>query len=324
MAKLPVVTIAYPASPAERAVFQEALANLAQLTYTANLPPAEQVRALHQAEIVLSWGLPRTWVAEMKAVHFWQLLSAGVENLPYDLLSPETIVAANVGAYAEPMAEHMLAMALALAKRLYPAHQRMKNGDFNQFGSNLMLHGGVVAILGFGGIGQEIARLLQPFGMKIQVINRTGQTDLPVDFCGTLDHLEQVLRSANFIFITLPHTRTTDGLIGARELGWMREDAILINAARGPIIQEAALYRHLVSHPYFMAGLDVWWSEPFSDEPITFRYPFLDLPNLLGTPHSSAIAGDSLIVGARRAAENVLRYLKDEPLRGLVRREDYL
>ena len=324
MTPFPSLAIAYRASPDERAIFQETLGDLAQLTYIVDLPRPEVARALQQAEIILSWGLPREIVAEMKNVRLWQLLSAGVEHLPYDLLSSETQVAANIGAYAEPMAEHMLAMALALAKRLYPSHQRMKNGDFDQFGGNLMLRHGVAAILGFGGIGQEIARLLRPFDMKIYAINRSGQTDQAVDFIGTLDNLEQILRLANVIFITLPLTSRTDGLIGERELGWMREDAILINAARGPILQEAALYQHLTSHPRFMAGLDVWWMEPFSEKPFTLNYPFLDLPNVLGTPHSSAIAGDSLVVGARRAAENARQYLRGEPLRGLVHREDYL
>jgi glycerate dehydrogenase len=281
---------------------------------------------LQQAEIVLSWGLPRETVAGMKNVRFWQSLAAGVENLPYDLLAPSVQVAANVGAYAEPMAEHVLAMALALAKRLRPSHQRMKIHDFDQFASgSLMLRGGIAAILGFGGIGQETARLLRPFGMKIHALNRSGKTDQPVDFIGTLeDDLERVLRAAQLVVVTLPHTRRTDGLIGARELNWMRDDAILINVARGPILQEAALYEHLVSHPNFSAGLDVWWTEPFSDEPLVLNHPFLDLPNVIGTPHTSAIAGDSLIVGARRAAENARHYLKGEPLRGLTRREDYL
>jgi len=261
----------------------------------------------------------------MKNVHFWQSLAAGVENLPYDMLDPSVQVAANVGAYAEPMAEHILALTLALAKRLRPSQMRMKNHEVSQpSGGSLMLRGGIAAILGFGGIGQETARLLRPFGMKIYAINRSGKTDQPVDFIGTLeDNLEQVLRSAQLVVITLPHTRRTDGLIGGRELGWMREDAILINVARGPILQEVALYEHLISHPKFTAGLDVWWTDPFSVEPFVLKHPFLDLPNVIGTPSISAIAGDSLLVGARRAAENVLRYLKGEPPRGLVRREDY-
>lgn len=185
---LPKLAVAYRASQPECAVFQEILGDLTSLTYTVDSPPTEQISALRRAEIVLSWGLPRETVVEMKNVRLWQSLAAGVENLPYDLLAPSVQVAANVGAYAEPMAEHVLAMALSLAKRLRPSHQRMKNHDFDQFASgSLMLRGGIAAILGFGGVGQETARLLRPFGMKIYAINRSGKTDQPVDFIGTLD-----------------------------------------------------------------------------------------------------------------------------------------
>lgn len=322
---LPQLAVSYPASQPERDIFQQLLGDLTRLIYVTDLPASEQRPSLEQAEIVLSWGLPREVVAGMKNIRFWQSLAAGVENLPYDLLAPSVQVAANTGAYAEPMAEHVLAMALALAKRLRFSHQRMENHNFDQFaGGNLMLRGGIAAILGFGGIGQETARLLRPLGMKIHAINRTGQTDQPVEFIGTLENdLEKVLRAAQVVVITLPLTRRTEGLIGARELAWMRDDAILINVARGPILQEAPLYQHLTSHPKFSAGLDVWWSAPFSDAPALSQYPFLDLPNVIATPHSSAIAGDSVTVAARRAAENVRRYLNRQPLRGLVRREDY-
>jgi len=85
----------------------------------------------------------------MKNVHFWQSLAAGVENLPYDMLDPSVQVAANVGAYAEPMAEHILALTLALAKRLRPSQMRMKNHEVSQpSGGSLMLRGGIAAILG--------------------------------------------------------------------------------------------------------------------------------------------------------------------------------
>jgi len=323
---LPNLVVTYRASQLERDLIQKTLGNSTNLIFSADLPPAEEDLALRQAEIVLSWGLPREKINEMKNVRFWQSLAAGVDNLPFDLLAPSVPVAANIGAYAEPMAEHVLALALALAKRLRPSHLQLENHHFDQFaGGNLMLRDGIAGILGFGGIGKETARLLRSIGMKIYAINRSGKTDQPVDFIGTLEEdLEKVLRAAQLVVITLPHTRSTDGRIGARELGWMRDDAILINVARGPILQQAALYEHLVSHPKFTAGLDVWWTEPFSKEPLTLKYPFLDLPNVIGTPHNSAMAGDSMLVGARRAAENVRHYLNGEPLRGLVRREDYI
>jgi len=97
-----------------------------------------------------------------------------------------------------------------------------------------------------------------------------------------------------------------------------------VNVARGPLIDEAALYRHLREHPEFMAGLEVWWEEPFADGRLRVAHPFLELPNVLGCPHNSGLVAGSLEVGVRRAAENVRRFLLGEAIVGQAERDDYL
>jgi phosphoglycerate dehydrogenase-like enzyme len=103
----------------------------------------------------------------------------------------------------------------------------------------------------------------------------------------------------------------------------MKKDAILINVARGAIIDEAALYEHLKEHPDFKAGIDAWWTEPFTHGTFTTNYPFFSLPNLLGSPHNSAIARGINEEGARRAVENIQRFWNKGAVRGVVRRDDY-
>ncbi len=104
----------------------------------------------------------------------------------------------------------------------------------------------------------------------------------------------------------------------------MRPEAILVNVARGPIVDEAALHRHLRDHPAFSAGLDVWWAEPLPGNRLRLAYPFLELPNVLGSPHNSGIVHGWFELRLRRAAENVRRYLLGEPFVGTVRRADYV
>jgi phosphoglycerate dehydrogenase-like enzyme len=126
------------------------------------------------------------------------------------------------------------------------------------------------------------------------------------------------------VVISLPLTKATRGLIGSRELDRMKPDAILINAARGDIIDEHALYVHLSSHPGFSAGIDAWWIEPFTAGEFRTNYPFLALPNVLGSPHNSTMVPGMNKEGLRRAVENVNRFLTGGPVRGVVRREEYI
>jgi phosphoglycerate dehydrogenase-like enzyme len=104
----------------------------------------------------------------------------------------------------------------------------------------------------------------------------------------------------------------------------MKPDAILINVARGALLDEEALYTHVKSHPDFLLGIDAWWTEPFLAGQFRMEYPFLDLPNVLGSPHNSGVVPMILTGATRQAAENIQRFLKGEQVIGIVRREEYL
>ena len=252
-----------------------------------------------------------------------QLLSAGVDHVPFARIPPGIAVAGNAGGWAEPMAEHVLAMILALAKRLLVEQDELRRGAFNQQAPTGDLRGGTCAILGLGGIGRAVAPLARALGMRVFAVNSKGTASESVDFIGALSDLEHVLRAADVVVVTLPLTGATRGLIGSRELGWMRPDATLVNVARGSIFDEEALYRRLLKYPGFSAGGDVWWDEPFLDDRRRVGHPFLELPNFLGSPHNSGIVPGWFEFDLGRAAENVRRYLLGEPFVGLVRREDY-
>jgi phosphoglycerate dehydrogenase-like enzyme len=126
-------------------------------------------------------------------------MSAGVDRVPFDQIPDGVAVASNAGAYAEPMAEHVLALALALAKRLPQEHASLARGVFDQETPNRSIRGSLVGILGFGGIGQASARLFQALGAHVHAINRSGRTEALVDQIGTMEDLDALLREADIL-----------------------------------------------------------------------------------------------------------------------------
>jgi glycerate dehydrogenase len=321
------LAVTYRVGEANRVLLRELCSTSARLSFLADMHPQQRKQVLAEADALLAWNLPKELNEDelglLKNVRLVQLLSAGADHVPYAALPPHITIASNVGAYAGPMAEHVMAMTLALAKNLIREHHNLAKGAFNQSRPNRMLRGAVCGILGYGGIGKATAALMRSFGMRIVAVNTTGKTDEPVDFIGTLKDVQYVLSSSDVVVVSLPLTKRTRGLIGKRELEWMKSDAILINVARGAIIDETALYAHLTQHPDFKAGIDAWWIEPFTHGAFTLQYPFFTLSNVVGSPHNSAIVFSVNEEGTRRAVENIHRAWKGESVRGVVRREEY-
>jgi phosphoglycerate dehydrogenase-like enzyme len=324
----PRVLVTFSPSPEIEAALLERLDGLADLTYLPDEGP-ERAAVLGAADVVLAWSIDNELsnqgdLARLKSARLIQLLSAGVDHVPFDRLPDSVPVASNAGAYSEAMSEHVLAMALALAKRLPQNHRALSHGEFDQHTPSLQIRGSVVGVLGFGGIGQATARLFGALGARVQAVNRSGRTDEPVDWVGPLGGLEQLLRRADVLVVSLPLTRETRGLIGQRQLSLMKPHAILVNVARAAIIDEDALYEHLRSNPSFSAGIDAWWQEPLHAGSFATRHPFLDLPNVLGSPHNSAITKGSLATAAAQAAENVARQLRGQPVEHIIDRSEYV
>jgi phosphoglycerate dehydrogenase-like enzyme len=323
-----LVVVSYPVDDGLRRLNAETLDGDASVVCTHDVGDGERLHALRRADALIAWQLAKEFPAgtlrEAQRLRFAQLLSAGADTVDFSALPDKLVVASNTGAYARPMAEHVMAMTLSLAKHLPQRHAAMAQGRFDQGPPALSMDGAVCAILGFGGIGIATARLMRAFGTRVYALNRTGQTTEPVDFAGTLADLGDVLPVADVVVISLPLTKVTRGLIGARELSAMKPAAVLVNVARGAIVDETALYQHLRAHPEFSAGIDTWWHEPTGDEPFRPGHPFFELPNLIGSPHNSSLVPGTVPAAARAAAENVRRYLRGENVTGLVRRSDYV
>ena len=323
-----LVVVSYPVDEDFARVNSEVLAGDATVLATHELDDAQRRQALRRAEALIAWEpageIPVGALAEASRLRFVQLLSAGIDALDFSALPDRLILASNAGAYADAVSEHALAMTLSLAKHLPQRHAALASGRFDKWAPSLAMNGAICGILGFGGIGTTTARMMRALGARIYAVNRSGRSSEPADFVGTLADLDTVLAVADVLVISLPLNVATRGLLGQREFALMKPSAIVVNVARGPVIDQGALYEHLRTHPQFSAGIDTWWEEPSGDGPFRADYPFFDLPNLLGSPHNSSIVAGAMLSAARLAAENVRRYLRGDTVTGVIRRADYV
>ena len=316
------VVVTLDADRDARAVFTSVLADVADIVFLSDLDEAARAGALSGATILIGRNTGKELRPGEDALigraRLLQFVTAGVDYIPLRQLPADLPIAANGGAYAEPMAEHAVAMMFAAAKRLIVEHKKLERGEFDQFRPNRMLAGAVCGILGLGGVGVATARRMQALGLKVHAINRRGVADVAVDWIGKADQLDQLLAAADVLVVVVPLLQNTDCLIGARELALMKPDAILINLARGEIIDEAALYRHLQANPAFVACIDAWWIEPVRHNRFAMDHPFLELPNVIASPHNSASVKGARPMAYQQAAANCRRVLEGKPAHHLI------
>ena len=314
----------------ERTAIQEGLAGIARINYLKETDEKDRSRVLQETDVVLSKSFsskefPRKEIPELLNTTLIQLVYAGADNVPFDLLPEDIIVASNPGAFAEPLAEHVLAMVLTLAKSLVPKHRRLEKGVFDQTGLNTYLKGGVCGIVGLGGNGIAVAKIMGALGMKIHAVDVSAGPKIKVDFFGSpQENLTEVLSASDVLVLTVPLTKDTRGMIDRKALQTMKKDAILINVARGPVVDQEALYKHLSENPQFRAGIDTWWEEPGSHGAFRLQYPFFDLPNIIGSPHNADMVPGMMPEATRQAVENIKNHLRGEKIQGILNRRDYL
>jgi phosphoglycerate dehydrogenase-like enzyme len=320
------VVISVESNESMRRQIEKAFAGIAQAVFLADLDDAGRRRALDAATVMLSRNPAKELrdgeYAHLGRLSLIQFVSAGIDFVPLDRLPAAVPVAVNGGGYAEPMAEHGLAMILAACKRLLPEHAALARREFNQFTPTRMLAGMTAGILGFGGIGVATARVLRPLGVRVHAINRRARSDEPVDWIAGPDRLEELLAASDVLVLSLPLTARSVGLIGARELGIMKPNAIVVNLARGEIVEEAALYAHLRANPDFVACIDAWWVEPVRHGEFRMDHPFMDLPNVIGSPHNSASVSGWRSIAIGRALDNCHRVLTGEAAWHVVREDE--
>ncbi len=274
---------------------------------------AEVAAALRDAEVVLGFGLPvdtgalapsLRWV-ETPATGFDQLNGTGV------LERTDVTVTTVGGLFAPWVAEHAFALLLGLARQIDRFAAAQQRRAWVGRGVELReLSDSTLAIVGLGNIGLAVARAAKAFGMRVLATRRRWNEVPPeVDHMYPPHELRTMLREADAVVVAVAGTPETVNLIGSTELAAMRSNAVLINVARGAVIDEAALAAALAAGRIAGAGLDVFVSEPLPAE-----NPLWTLPNVLITPHIAVNVPSKLRRCVEHFADNLRRYCAGQEL----------
>jgi phosphoglycerate dehydrogenase-like enzyme len=255
--------------------------------------PAASAAAFAAADVLvtveLGSGLPP--MPNLKLVH---LPVAGLDAVDLDAV-PEGCPVCNTFEHEIGISEYVLAAMLHWTVDLAGRDARFRAGswaDSPRLSAPFRpeLAGKTVGCIGYGHIGQAVAVRAQAFSMRVMaLVSRPRPLEPAPDWLGGPDQLDHLLEASDFVLIACPLTATTQGLIGKAELARMRKDAVLINVARGPIVDEDALFAALRERAIGGAVLDTWYRYPSGGDASVrpSRHPFHQLDNVVMTPHCS-------------------------------------
>lgn len=242
---------------------------------------------------------------------------AGIPEATRDLLVKHPKVNLyNLHHNAADTAEMALALYFAVAKRVIPRDQGLREGRWSddswvRGGSSVTstrAAGKRALVLGYGSIGRWIGKVCEAMGMEVTGVRRTGPFDASVR---PIEELDQLLPKADALFVALPLTPETTGLITAERLALLPSNAIISNIARGAIFDEEALFLALREGKILGAGIDVWWKYPSDDGPChPSAFPFQDLPNVAMTPHVGG-SSDASEAGRWQALSDLVKGIAD-------------
>ncbi len=246
-------------------------------------------------------------------IRWVQLPHAGVDAFAdAGIITADPVWTSAAGAFAPQVAEHALALMLTGARGLA---ERARARTWDQAGartSGRTLAGSTVVLLGAGGIGRELVRLLEPFGCTVLAVSDSGPFAGAARTVARADY-RVVLPEADFVVVLAPSTPATRGMVGERELAMMKDDAWLVNVARGPLVDTDALVAALRDGVIGGAALDVTDPEPLPD-----GYPLWSEPHAIITPHSANTLDAYWPTLAARVAENVRAFAAGDPLVAVI------
>jgi D-2-hydroxyacid dehydrogenase (NADP+) len=279
-----------------------------------------RLREFPSADALFTWRISAAEFALAPRVRWMHSSAVGVDTLlPAPVVASPVVVTMSRGVHSESIAEHAIALVLALRRHLHVAARRQHERAWAQVE---IAAAGVPAlaatrllVIGLGSIGARIASHAAALGMQVRGVRRRSSLKAPdgVVEVFAADELSAALPDADVVVLAAPRTGETGALIGRAELARMKPGALLINVARGQLVDEPALAEALGSGRLGGAGLDAFAREPLSPES-----PLWAFPNVLITPHTASFSGDYWTPVVDLFLENVGRFERGEPLHNVV------
>ncbi|CAH0154156.1 Glycerate dehydrogenase [Arthrobacter sp. Bi83] len=321
------IVIADPNLMPQRATFEAALPQGTVTSWHDSWNEHAVLTDLKDADVYVGPKFTEAMGAEARNLRLVHVAGAGYDGIDADAL-PAGVVCANTFHHEGSIAEHIAAVLVALRRNLLGQDAALRSGlwassvyspDIRQPET---LRGAVVTFLGFGHIGSAAWNLLRAFGAEGIAITRSGSVNAQEDslrWAGNTDRLNEALSESDILVVSIPLTAETTSLIGAAELDELGPDGQLVNVARGPVVDETALYDALKDRRIAGAAVDVWYQYPDTDgrgEPSAM--PFSRLDNIIMTPHASGVTAETFRGRAREIADNITRLSLNQPLKNVV------
>lgn len=287
------------------------------------------VSRLSDVDVLVTMAFNREMAGAARRLKLVQVPGAGLDRIDRSALPTGTWLA-NAYGHEVGIAEYVIGAMLTLNRGFCRLDAKLRRGDWeSQWAVSTPppapwpeLAGKTLGILGYGRIGQAVAQRARAFNMIVWAIRRDAKrssTAPGLAFLGGPDALDEMLRQADYLAVTLTLTEATRGLLGERQLRLMKPTGFLVNVARAEILDEEALYLALAQGTIAGAALDVWYRYPTGAGPtLPAHQPFHELPNVLMTPHVSGWTEGMMEARARVIGENIHRAARGEPPVNLI------
>lgn len=271
----------------------------------------KQIEAARDADILMLANMPLSQevIDQCSHLKYINIAFTGVDHVPVAAAKEKGILVSNASGYStDSVAELTLGMILSLLRNIPRVDERCRNGQTKDGLVGSELHGKTVGIVGTGAIGMRTAALCRAFGCKVLAYNGFNPNKTSEEI--TYMALEPMLEQSDIVVLHCPLTDKSRNLIDARALSHMKPTALLINTARGPVVDSAALADALNRGQIAGAGIDVFEMEP----PVPADHPLLHCKNTLLTPHVAFASRESMEKRAAIVFDNIRQYLNGTPV----------